>query len=188
MDTNGESPNMNGNVTGTVQTDFHQFLVNEAGVLLYKATDEVEPEDLTRADAIELQFSEVLAFADYVQAHREEFVAAQRKLEQTWVAVADEVIDRLESRELGSATEANGTVIQDILYELGPVGFHGIRMPAKSVAGKWYQSLWTSDSYATTFGQQWVPFQIAFQARLRERFPDRYPPEDGDEIGGDTPS
>ena len=173
-------PDMNGEVMNVVQTSAHRFLVNTSGVLLYAATEDAEAGDLTRSEAVELGFEEILALVDHVNQRRGEYVAALARLRQTWRTVADEVIGRFEEQEAGSATRVGGSEVQRLLQTLGPVTFHGYGR-ARSFAGQWYQSLWTPDGYAAMFGQQWVPFLLTLRQRIRERFPERFAGEGADE-------
>src|SRR5258708_38499687 len=75
---------LNEGIQTTIQASDHRFLINGAGVQIYAASSDEEMEQRSLADAQELQFAEVLAFVDYVQAHYAEFVQAQVHLEQTW--------------------------------------------------------------------------------------------------------
>jgi hypothetical protein len=166
-----------GPVQETLQTREYRFLFNEAGMLAYRATEEQEDEELDRSQAIELSFTDVLALSAFAEQHRDQFTSLELQLEQTWRMVSDELIDSLEALAQGSVIHATSKDIQNLLYDLGPVTFHGYQS-AKSKAGRWYQSLWTSNSSPTTFGQQWVPFLRVFHQRRRERFPEKYD-EDG---------
>jgi hypothetical protein len=148
----------------------HQFLINEAGVLIYPASSEEEMKQLSHADAQALQFAEVLALVDYVQAHYAEVMQAQALLEQTWLTVADELLDMFETRAPGSGYEATGEEILQLLETLGPLSFNQA-LPTSSFAGRWYQSLWLPEEHST-FPQQWVPFLRVFHQRRLERFPD----------------
>jgi hypothetical protein len=168
-----QMPEYYGHVQEVFQTSDHQFLVNEAGLLLCTTTSQNETRDGGFWDAIMLEFTEVLALADFVQQRREQLKNAQEQLDHTWRTVADELIDRFESRTPGSSVHATGEQIQQLLETLGPVTSHGYQ-PTPSLAGLWYQSLWTLDSYPATFGQQWVPFLRVFRQRCQERFPEKY--------------
>src|SRR5579883_2819574 len=91
-----------------IQTSNHRFLVNEAGVLAYAVSCEEDMEQFSHVDAEAFQFEELMALADAIQAHREAWVQAQTQLEQTWRAVADELLDQFEAQDPGSAREATG--------------------------------------------------------------------------------
>ncbi len=121
-----------------------------------------------------LQFAEILALVDHVQAHYTAFVQAQAMLEHTWRTVADEIIDAFEAHTPGSAGEATGQDIQRMLHTLGPLTFNRV-LPTNSFAGRWHQNLWLPEETAT-FTQQWVPFLRVFQQRRLERLPDRNQP------------
>lgn len=153
-----------------LQTDAHRFVVTTAGVLVYPATCEEEMEQLVQADALSLQFKELLAISDLIQTHRADWIQAQQEVEATWRAVADEVLDQLALRIPGRVHEATGEDIQRVLADLGPLTFHHI-LPTESHAGPWYQALWLPDERAT-FLQEWVPFLRLFHQRRLERFPD----------------
>lgn len=168
-----QMPEYYGHVREVFQTSDHRFLVNEAGVLICDVTSQDERADRGFWDAVILQFAEVLALADFVEPLREQFQRTQVQLEHTWRTVADELIDCCEAQAPGSAVQATGEQIQQLLYTLGPVTSRGCQ-PARSLAGRWHQSLWMSDGYPATFGQQWVPFLRVFRQRCWERFPEKY--------------
>lgn len=153
-----------------LQTDAHRFVITTAGVLVYPATCEEDMEQLVQADALPLQFKELLAISDLIQAHRADWIQAQQAVEDLWRAVADEVLDQLALRMPGRVREATGGDIQQVLADLGPLTFHRI-LPTKSPAGRWYQSLWLPEE-SSTFLQQWVPFLCLFHQRRLERFPE----------------
>jgi hypothetical protein len=161
---------LNEGIQTVIQTIDHRFLINKAGVLVYAASSAEEMEQLAQADAQELQFAEILPLVDHVQAHYADFVQAQAVLEQTWRSVADELLDAFEVQAPGSAREATGQDIQQMLHTLGPLTFDRA-LPTSSFAGLWYQSLWLPEENAT-FTQQWVPFLRVFHQRRQERFPD----------------
>jgi hypothetical protein len=159
----------------TIATGDHRFCINSAGIQIYEASSDEEMEQRSPADAQELQFAEILVLVDHIQARYAAFVQAQATLEQTWRAVADEVLDALESQALGRAREATGQDIQNMLHTLGPLTFT-YAYPTDSFAGRWYQSLWLPEETAT-FTQQWVPFLRVFQQRRMKRFPDLNQPD-----------
>lgn len=167
-------PSMNERMPKVLQTSDHRFVCNEAGVLMYEASDEEEMEQLVQRDAVELRFDEVLALAACVQEHHEEFRQAQAFLEQTWHAVTDELLNAFEEQAPGSAREATGQGIQQMLHTLGPLTFDRA-LPTSSFAGLWYQSLWLPEENAT-FTQQWVPFLQVFHQRRQDRFPNLIDP------------
>jgi len=163
-------PSLNEGMPKVIQTSNHRFLVNEAGVLMYMASEDEDREQLSRTDAQELQFAEVLALVDHIQEHYAAFVQAQASLEQTWRTVADELLDAFDAQQPGSSTDMTAERVQRLLFELGPVDIVGTQS-ATSVAGRWYQSLWLPGETAT-FTQQWVPFLNVFRQRRLKRFPD----------------
>lgn len=160
---------LNEDIQTIISTSDHRFCINGAGIQIYEASSDEEMEQRSPADAQELQFAEILALVDHIQARYAVFVQAQATLEHTWRTVVDEVIDALEAQAPGRAREATGQDIQNVLHTLGPLTFT-YAYPTNSFAGRWYQSLWLPEETAT-FTQQWVPFLRMFQQRRRERFP-----------------
>ncbi len=150
----------------TVQTVDHRLIFNESGVLIFKATDETEDSDLHPADAQEYQYQELLAIAEYVILHREQFVQIQQELESTWQAVAEEVIEYMEAERQGSSVHATICETQRVLAHLASVP-----QKQRSWAVSWYLPVMTHKTFPHTFFQQWVPFLRALHRRKEERFP-----------------
>ncbi|MBA2679681.1 MAG: hypothetical protein H0U76_14940 [Ktedonobacteraceae bacterium] len=139
----------------TFTTDGHTLIVNEAGVVLVESTH-------NRGWCVRLEPQVALYHAEYLLAHRDELEQLQKRLQQSWFQVAEEVKQRFEAQDEEGAPflEATDHDIRRVLEGVAGADEHGsFTSEPTSQAGRWYRSLWNADgSDTTTYEQQWPPF------------------------------